>query len=106
SEPHRQLLLLAARRLAATRSRDADFGYPRCDDFLRELLCVRDSLVSAGAARQAYGDLQTLIWQTRSFGFHLAELEIRQHSSVHVVALEEVLSGDEMSDQTGEGIGA
>ena len=29
SEPHRQLLLLAARRLAATRGRDADFGYPR-----------------------------------------------------------------------------
>jgi phosphoenolpyruvate carboxylase len=102
SEPHRQLLLLAARRLAATRSRDADFGYPRCDDFLRELRVLQDSLVSAGAVRQAYGDLQTLIWQTRSFGFHLAELEIRQHSSVHAVALEEVLSGGELSDQTEE----
>jgi phosphoenolpyruvate carboxylase len=102
SEPHRQLLLLAARRLAATRSRDADFGYPRCDDFLRELRVLQDSLVSAGAVRQAYGDLQTLIWQTRSFGFHLAELEIRQHSSVHALALEEVLSGDELSDQTEE----
>jgi phosphoenolpyruvate carboxylase len=102
AEPHRQLLLLAALRLAATRARDADLGYPRCDDFLRELKVLQDSLVTAGAVRQAYGDLQQLIWQTRSFGFHLAELEIRQHSSVHRQALEEVLSGGELSDQTEE----
>ena len=102
SEPHRQLLLLAARRLAATRSRDADFGYPRADDFVRELKVLQDSLVSAGAVRQAYGDLQQLIWQTQSFGFHLAELEIRQHSSVHARAMEEVLGGGELSEQTEE----
>lgn len=102
SEPHRQLLLLAARRLAATRSRDADFGYPRAADFLHELKVLQDSLVSAGAPRQAYGDLQQLIWQVNSFGFHLAELEVRQHSSVHAKALEEVLGGGELSDQTEE----
>ncbi|GAA1556548.1 phosphoenolpyruvate carboxylase [Kribbella sancticallisti] len=102
SEPHRQLLLLAARRLAATRARDADFGYPRAGDFLHELKVLQDSLVSAGAPRQAYGELQQLIWQVSSFGFHLAELEVRQHSSVHTKALEEVLSGGELSDQTEE----
>ncbi|NIK62183.1 phosphoenolpyruvate carboxylase [Kribbella shirazensis] len=102
SEPHRQLLLLAARRLAATRARDADFGYPRAADFLHELKVLQDSLVSAGAPRQAYGELQQLIWQVNSFGFHLAELEIRQHSSVHAKALEEVLGGGELSDQTEE----
>jgi phosphoenolpyruvate carboxylase len=101
AEPHRQLLLLAARRLAATRARDADLGYPRAADFLRELTVLQDSLVSAGAPRQAYGALQRLIWQTASFGFHLAELEIRQHASVHARALEEVLSG-QTSDQTEE----
>ncbi|TDD25660.1 phosphoenolpyruvate carboxylase [Kribbella turkmenica] len=102
SEPHRQLLLLAARRLAATRARDADFGYPRAADFLHELKVLQDSLVTAGAPRQAYGELQQLIWQVNSFGFHLAELEVRQHSSVHTKALEEVLSGGELSDQTEE----
>lgn len=102
AEPHRQLLLLAARRLAATRSRDADFGYPRATDFLHELKVLQDSLVSAGAPRQAYGQLQQLIWQVSSFGFHLAELEVRQHSSVHTNALEEVLNGGELSDQTEE----
>ncbi|MEV6287694.1 phosphoenolpyruvate carboxylase [Kribbella sp. NPDC051770] len=102
SEPHRQLLLLAARRLAATRGRDADFGYPRAADFLHELKVLQDSLVTAGAPRQAYGQLQQLIWQVSSFGFHLAELEVRQHSSVHAKALEEVLGGGELSDQTEE----
>ncbi|MFG1906288.1 phosphoenolpyruvate carboxylase [Kribbella sp. NPDC048928] len=102
AEPHRQLLLLAARRLAATRSRDADFGYPRAADFLHELKVLQDSLVTAGAPRQAYGELQQLIWQVNSFGFHLAELEIRQHSAVHAKALEEVLGGGELSDQTEE----
>ncbi|QNE20916.1 phosphoenolpyruvate carboxylase [Kribbella qitaiheensis] len=102
SEPHRQLLLLAARRLAATRARDADFGYPRAADLLHELKALQDSLVSAGAPRQAYGQLQQLIWQVSSFGFHLAELEVRQHSSVHAKALEEVLGGGELSDQTEE----
>jgi phosphoenolpyruvate carboxylase len=102
SEPHRQLLLLAARRLAATRARDADFGYPRAADFQHELKVLQDSLVTAGAPRQAYGELQQLIWQVNSFGFHLAELEVRQHSSVHTKALEEVLGGGELSDQTEE----
>nr|WP_202894463.1 phosphoenolpyruvate carboxylase [Kribbella italica] len=102
AEPHRQLLLLAARRLAATRGRDADFGYPRAADFAHELKVLQDSLVSAGAPRQAFGQLQQLIWQVSSFGFHLAELEVRQHSSVHAKALEEVLGGGELSDQTEE----
>jgi len=102
AEPHRQLLLLAARRLAATRSRDADFGYPRASDFQHELKVLQDSLVTAGAPRQAYGELQQLIWQVNSFGFHLAELEVRQHSAVHAKALEEVLGGGELSDQTEE----
>lgn len=102
AEPHRQVLLLAARRLAATRARDADFGYPRASDYLHELKVLQDSLVSAGAPRQAYGELQQLIWQVGSFGFHLAELEVRQHSSVHAKALEEVLNGGELSAQTEE----
>ena len=41
----------------------------------------RTSLAEAGADRQAYGELQHLIWQVETFGFHLAELEVRQHSA-------------------------
>ncbi|WP_255418247.1 phosphoenolpyruvate carboxylase [Nocardiopsis sp. TNDT3] len=102
NEPHRQLLLLAAARLRATRERDADLAYPDADAFLADLRTVQESLAEAGAVRQAYGELQHLVWQAQTFGFHLAELEIRQHSEVHAVALAELREGGELSERTEE----
>ncbi|MEE2036367.1 phosphoenolpyruvate carboxylase [Nocardiopsis sp. CT-R113] len=102
NEPHRQLLLLATARLRATRERDADLAYPDADAFLDDLRTVQDSLVDAGAVRQAYGELQHLVWQAETFGFHLAELEIRQHSEVHAAALEELRAGRAPSERTEE----
>ncbi len=59
---------------------------------------MQRSLEAAGATRVAFGDLQKLIWQVQTFGFHLAELEVRQHSQVHAAALADVeakgLDGD------------
>jgi phosphoenolpyruvate carboxylase len=89
-EPHRQLLLFAAARVRATRLRNADLAYGAAADLLADLTMVQESLAAGGAARQAYGELQHLIWQVETFGFHLAELEIRQHAEVHRQALAEV----------------
>ncbi|MQA87661.1 MAG: phosphoenolpyruvate carboxylase [Streptosporangiales bacterium] len=89
-EPHRQVLLYAAERIRATRERDADLAYRRAEELLADLRLVQDSLARAGVARQAYGELQHLIWQVETFGFHLAELEIRQHSAAHDRALAEL----------------
>ena len=102
NEPHRQLLLLATARLRATRERDADLAYADSDEFLADLRLVQDSLAAAGAGRQAYGELQHLIWQAETFGFHLAELEIRQHSEVHAAALAELEAGGPLSERTEE----
>lgn len=82
-EPHRQVMLAIAGRVSATRERDADLAYSDAEDLLADLRTVQDSLAAAGAPRTAYGDLQELIWQVETFGFHLAELEVRQHSAVH-----------------------
>ncbi len=101
-EPHRQFLLYAADRIRATRQRDADMAYGGPSELLDDLRLVQDSLATAGAARQAYGELQNLIWQVETFGFHLAELEIRQHSAVHEKALAEVRAGGALSEQTEE----
>ncbi|MEU5995054.1 phosphoenolpyruvate carboxylase [Spirillospora sp. NPDC047418] len=101
-EPHRQLLLYAAARIAATRERDADLAYASPDELLADLRAVQDSLAAAGAARQAYGRVQQLIWQVETFGFHLAELEIRQHSELHDKALAEVRAGGPRSEMTEE----
>jgi phosphoenolpyruvate carboxylase len=86
-EPFRAYLLYTAQRLAATRTRFADLAYQRPDEFIEDLRLVQDALVTAGAVRQAYGELQNLIWQAQTFGFHLASLEVRQHSEVHARAL-------------------
>ncbi len=101
-EPYRAYLLYAAQRLAATRLRQADLAYPGPADFMADLRLVQRALAAAGAARQAFGELQHLLWQAETFGFHLAELEIRQHSSVHARALREIRAGRELSAQTSE----
>lgn len=86
-EPHRQWLLWCAERFAATRRRDADLGYPSPDAARADLALLAESLLAAGAARVAFGELASLRWQLDTFGFHLAALEVRQHSDVHRRAL-------------------
>src|SRR5262249_56126850 len=82
----------------------ADVAYPGCAAFLADLRMVQDSLRAAGAGRQAYGELQGLIWQAETFGFHAASLEVRQHSAVHARALAEIEAGGELSAQATEGL--
>ena len=100
-EPFRAYVLLTARRLQATRvelgaaqagngADDPALGYPCAAEFIADLRLVQRALAAAGASRQAYGELQHLIWQAETFGFHLAELEVRQHSAVHAAALREL----------------
>ncbi|MEV0418513.1 phosphoenolpyruvate carboxylase [Streptosporangium canum] len=92
-EPHRQWLLFVAARIVATRQRGLDLAYRSPEELLGDLRTAQESLVAAGAKRQAYGELQHLIWQVETFGFHLAELEVRQHSQVHAAALAELAAG-------------
>jgi phosphoenolpyruvate carboxylase len=107
-EPFRTFLLYLAQRLEATRlARPADAGlaYRSAEEFLADLRLLQRALADAGAIRQAYGELQHLIWQAETFGFHLAELEVRQHSAVHAAALaelREVTAGQDLSARTAE----
>ena len=101
-EPYRAYLLYATERLAATRTRNLDLAYGGAAEFLADLRLVQSSLAEAGAVRQAYGELQHLIWQTETFGFHLAGLEVRQHSRVHAQALAELRAGGPPSAMTSE----
>ena len=89
-EPYRTYLLYVAARLEATRNRHADLAYSGPEEFTADLRLIQESLAAAGARQQAYGEVQHLIWQADTFGFHLAELEIRQHSAVHARVLAEL----------------
>jgi phosphoenolpyruvate carboxylase len=101
-EPYRSYLLYAARRLRATRLGEAGLAYGGPAEFIADLCLVQGALARAGASRQAFGELQHLIWQAETFGFHLAGLEIRQHSAVHARALRELRAGAARSPQTTE----
>lgn len=90
SEPHRAVMLVMATRLDATVTRNADTMYRCVEDFLVDLRVVQRSLVEAGAVRAAYGPVQTLMWQAETFGFHMVEMEFRQHSVVHERALADI----------------
>ncbi|HZP90869.1 MAG TPA: phosphoenolpyruvate carboxylase [Actinomycetota bacterium] len=85
-------LSLAAERLQRTRL-GAPGAYPSAEAFVRDLHLVQESLARAGATRLAFGELQDLRWQAETFGFHLASLEVRQHSAVHRRALERLAPG-------------
>ncbi len=102
SEQHRQFLLHVADRLRATRRGAPDGGYASANELISDLRSVQISLAGAGAPRQGYGELQHLIWQAETFGFHLAELEVRQHSHVHALALAEVRSHGKLSPPSQE----
>ncbi len=87
NEPHRQKMLVIAERVRATRDGRRESSYASPQDLLDDLLLVQRSLAQAGAHRAAHGELQHLIWSVQTFGFHLVELEVRQHSRVHRAAL-------------------
>ncbi|HEX7247499.1 MAG TPA: phosphoenolpyruvate carboxylase, partial [Actinomycetota bacterium] len=87
--PHRRMLGLAAHRLAATRE-GSPGAYDSPTDLLRDIDVLQRSLAQGGVPRLAYGELQHLRWQVEAFGFHLASMEVRQHSSVFAAALAEL----------------
>ena len=89
-EPHRAVMLVMADRLNATVRRITDTMYHSADEFLDDLRVVQRSLAACGAVRAAYGPVQTIIWQVESFGFHMVEMEFRQHSVVHARALADI----------------
>ncbi|HEX6737234.1 MAG TPA: phosphoenolpyruvate carboxylase [Vicinamibacteria bacterium] len=108
-QPYRQKLALVRRKLLATleaaaRPWRADYRpqpgtYVAVDEFIHDLQLMEASLQEARGARLAQGRLGTLLAQARIFGFHLATLDLRQHSERHRAALAEVfqrfgLAGD------------
>lgn len=89
-EPYRQLLGLIDEFLRRTQE-DLTPSYLTAEELLADLEVMSHSLVDNRGKRVAHGELEDLIWRVRVFGFHLAELEIRQHSRRHSEALQELL---------------
>jgi phosphoenolpyruvate carboxylase len=92
-EPYRRRLGAIAERLSRTRAHLASLPgpqrgrYERPEALVAELAELGEALADDGLGRIAHGSLQDLRWQVETFGFHLASLEVRQHSAVHRAAL-------------------
>lgn len=99
-EPYRQRLGAIAERLRRTRAYLTEEGgaiagrYGGPEQLVAELEEMQRCLVADRLPRVAFGEVQDFRWQVETFGFHLASLELRQHSMVHETALA-VLRGAE-----------
>ena len=102
-EPWREKVWYIRRRLEDTLTR-GDAAYARAEDYLDDLRVLRDTLQDCGFARLAEGSLHDAIRRAEVFGFHLASLDLRQHSAVHERAVAELLrhSGKDGYEQMDE----
>src|SRR5207248_10511863 len=69
----------------------ASGGYAAPELLLADLALVEDSLAAHRGQRIVAGRLRDLRRRVATFGFHLAELEVRQHAERHAAAVAELL---------------
>src|SRR5690606_5754644 len=93
--PYRLLLELVEARLRATDAGEPG-GYAGVDGFIEDLACIDASLHANRGGHAGRFAVQRLLRRARSFGFHLAALDLRQDSAVH----EEALAGGEAREAT------
>jgi phosphoenolpyruvate carboxylase len=109
-EPYRQRFGFIAERLRRTRAVLTGEAGPRSGAYSdaealdQELSEIQESLVGDGLERAAWGEVAELRWQLATFGFHLASLEIRQHSAVHRAALEAIEKGADLAAEVAPGV--
>jgi phosphoenolpyruvate carboxylase len=98
-EPYRQKMILVYRRLMATIQQNEQpwdkqtpnpRAYSSAEEFQRDLMLVQSSLRQNNAERLAEGRFANLVHQSQIFGFHLASLDVRQHSDRHRQTLAEI----------------
>ncbi len=94
--PYRQLLDLMRARLAATLAAETT-GYPDADAFITDLQLIDASLVDHRGEHGGRFALQRVLWRARTFGFHLATLDLRQDSGTHDTAVAALLDDAQWS---------
>ncbi|MFB3162721.1 phosphoenolpyruvate carboxylase [Neobacillus sp. 179-J 1A1 HS] len=80
----------------------SDLGYHSAEELLEDLYVVKRSLNNHHPAAHELKTIQKLIRQVQLFGFHLATLDIRNHSGEHEAAMTEILRKVQISDNYAE----
>jgi phosphoenolpyruvate carboxylase len=71
---------------------NSETGYLSAEELLDDLLMIQRSVYEHHPSNHELKTLQKLIRQVQLFGFHLATLDIRNHSGEHQAAVTEILN--------------
>ena len=99
--PYRQLMELMSARLAATAAatHGGAAAYDGVEGFLHDLELIDASLGNNRGEHAGRFALRRLLRRVRSFGFHLAALDLRQDSAAHDAALAALQGDDDWAAQ-------
>ncbi|MFP7295881.1 phosphoenolpyruvate carboxylase [Neobacillus niacini] len=100
SEVYRRKFAIIIERLKQVGK--SDLGYKSSEELLEDLFIVKRSLNVHHPAAHELKTIQKLIRQVQLFGFHLATLDIRNHSGEHEGAITEILRKVRISDNYAE----
>ncbi|WP_226037159.1 phosphoenolpyruvate carboxylase [Aquibacillus saliphilus] len=89
-EPYRTKLTFMLKKLEFATS-DSSKGYQTAEELLADLYMIQNSIANHHPVQNPIKLLRKIIRQVELFGFHLASLDIRNHSGEHESALTEVL---------------
>lgn len=95
SEIYRVKVLCIWHKLRNTLA-DEGYRYANADEFLADLALMHDSLVRNRAESVARRRILPIMYKVRTFGFHLASLDIRQNSELIGQAVTELLERAEI----------
>jgi phosphoenolpyruvate carboxylase len=98
--PYRCLLRLIAARIARTIGHETD-GYTSADELTGDLHVIAASLLAHRGLHAGAYAVGRLLCRVRSFGFHLARLDVRQDSRVHDDALAALLGDGDWAARDG-----
>ena len=98
-EPWRQFAELTLARLPIeiapqqlAQVREGAGRYQFAEELAADLRTLHDSLCAVGAQRLADSDLRPVLRAVQVFGFHLAQLDVRQNSVFHARALSQLMT--------------
>ncbi|PLT29970.1 phosphoenolpyruvate carboxylase [Peribacillus deserti] len=90
-EPYRRKFALMIERIQQV-AQGGDIGYKEPQEFLKDLEMIKRSVYLHHPETRELKMLEKLIRQIKLFGFHLATLDIRNHSGEHEAAITEILN--------------
>src|SRR5690625_4197275 len=96
SEMYRRKFAIILKRLKETGK--SALGYPDAETLITDLTEIKDSAETHLPKTRRLKAIRKLIRQVEMFGFHLATLDIRNHSGEHEAAVSELLKAVHITD--------